>query len=784
MASCRALCAFLVPTLVALLTPHACADDKPKATFAKDGIAFLKTHCYYCHGEKFTKSELDLTSYQDDKSLVKDRKVWLKVMQMLEAGAMPPKEREQPKPEEFAAFLKLIDDVFEVADRNAKPDPGHVTIRRLNRTEYNNTIRDLVGVDFQPAEDFPSDDVGHGFDNIGDVLSLSPVLLERYLAAAETIMKRAVLTGDPPKPPVRHVAARFLEPALQGNTDNVHFRDLKTKGRVHSLYNLTLDGDYRIRTRVYGLQVGDEPPKFTFTAEDKEYGSFEVKADSDKKPESFTSQTFQLKAGQRRVAVEFTNEFKDPNATDPAKQSRTLFVEYIELEGPLDSTPESHKRIMACKPDASKEEKSREILTRFATRAYRRPATKDEVDRLIKVVESAEKRGDKWDAGMQLALEAVLVSPKFLFRIELDDRPDSSDQHPIDEYQLASRLSYFLWSTMPDQELFDLAGEKKLTDNLEAQVRRMLKDPKAHALVDNFAMQWLQLHRLKTFEPDPKLFPHFDEPLRQAMLKETELFFDHIMREDRSVLELIDADYTFLNERLARHYGIVDTNGNRTGGKDRKKPGQPIRGENFVRVHLADGERGGLLTQASILTVSSNPTRTSPVKRGKWVLEQLLGTPPPPPPPNVPELPADDKAQLTGSLRQRMEQHRSKTSCANCHAKMDPLGFAFENYDAIGAYRTKDGDFDIDPSGTLPDGRTFKGPQELKQILKEKKTLFSRCLTEKLLTYATGRGLEYYDRRTVNAIVKALEQNDYRFSKLVVEICKSDPFRMRRGKDK
>jgi hypothetical protein len=335
---------------------------------------------------------------------------------------------------------------------------------------------------------------------------------------------------------------------------------------------------------------------------------------------------------------------------------------------------------------------------------------------------------------------------------------------------------------MPDDELSTLASKRQLTANLDAQVRRMLKDSKAKALTENFALQWLQLRRLVTFAPDPKLFPTFNEPLRQAMLRETELFFDAVVREDRSVLELIDADFTYLNETLARHYGIADTNGNWMHQKPHTAGGRPIRGEEFQRVSLTGGVRGGLLTQASVLTVTSNPTRTSPVKRGRWVLEQLLGTPPPPPPPDVPEL--KDEKMLTGSLRQRMEQHRVNPSCANCHARMDPLGFAFENFNAIGAYRSKDGDFPIDPSGTLPDGKSFQGPQELKRILKEKKELFSRCLAEKLLTYALGRGLEFYDRRTVDKIVTALEKDGFKFSTLMVEIVKSDPFRLRRGKEK
>jgi hypothetical protein len=448
---------------------------------------------------------------------------------------------------------------------------------------------------------------------------------------------------------------------------------------------------------------------------------------------------------------------------------------------PRDARPASQQRLLACAADATQAEQTREVLRRFATRAYRRPATSDEVERLAGLAESAIQGGQSWEAGAQLAMQAVLCSPKFLFRAELDERPDNPEVRPLDEYQLASRLSYFLWSSMPDEALSELAAKSQLRANLDAQVSRMLQDPKSEALVENFALQWLQLKRLDSFAPDPQRFPRFSNRLRASMLEETKRFFASVMREDRSIVELLDADYTFLNERLARHYGIVDTQGTRAGQKPVRPGGQPIRGDDFVRVALADDERGGLLTQASVLTVSSNPTRTSPVKRGRWVLEQILGTPPPPAPPNVPLLPEGEQAELTGSLRQRFEQHRSNPVCANCHARMDPIGFAFENYDAVGAFRTKDGTFDIDPSGQLPDGRSFQSWAELKQILKEQKDLFARCLGEKMLIYALGRGLEHHDQPAVDRIVAGLQSDNYRFSTLVREIARSDPFQKRRG---
>ena len=503
---------------------------------------------------------------------------------------------------------------------------------------------------------------------------------------------------------------------------------------------------------------------------------FEVKATDEKSPEIIELPIF-LPNGKLRIAVQLLN----PTEGDKPENPRSLMVEWFELTGPKDTRPLSQRKIMACAADQPKIEQTREIVQRFATKAYRRDATKDEVDLLVKLVESAEAIGEKFDAAIQFALQAVLVSPKFLFRVELDDRPDRPEPRPIDEFHLASRLSYFLWNTMPDDELFDLARRGELSKQLEPQVLRMLKDPRATgSLVDQFAMQWLQLKRLELVAPDVKLFPEFNGFLRRAMLTETRMFLEAIVKEDRSLLELLAADFTFLNEPLAKHYGIADTNGNLVGQKAERDKGQPIRGGDFVRVNLVGTNRGGLLTQASVLTVTSNPTRTSPVKRGRWVLEQLLGTPPPPPPPNVPELEQGEK--LTGSLRQRMEQHRANPSCANCHARMDPLGFAFENFDAIGRFRDKDGEFPIDPSGELPSGEKFSGSNELKEILKTRQNFFARCIAEKLLTYALGRGLEYYDRPAVERITTALGQNGYRFSTLIVETVKSEPFRMRRGK--
>jgi mono/diheme cytochrome c family protein len=623
----RCLC---VVSLLAWL-PAVRADDSKKAdskeskdSFAQDLRPLFAKYCVMCHGGSKPKAHLALDAFKDEASILKSPDVLDKIQEKIRAREMPPQNKPQPNEAEQKLITHWIDTkLAKLSQSDGKRDPGRVTIRRLNRVEYNNTIRDLVGIDFHAADDFPADDVGYGFDNIGDVLSMAPILMERYLDAAERIVAKAFAT--------------------------------------------------------------------------------------------------------------------------PLVRQRILFRQPT---------------------DQNKVECARQIIERFAFHAYRRPVKPEEVDRLVGLVTQAEAQGDSFDRGIQIALQAVLVSPHFLFRIELDPEPRNENAvHPLNDFELASRLSYFLWTSMPDDELFEQARQNKLHEDavLEAQTRRMLKDPKAHALVENFAGQWLELRNLKTMTPDASLFPTFDESLRSAMLKESELFFESIVKEDRSVLDFLDADFTFLNERLARHYGI-----------------QGVQGDQFQRVHLTSDQRGGILTQASILTVTSNPTRTSPVKRGKWILENILGTPPPPPPPDVPEL--KEGKELTGTLRQRMEQHRANPSCATCHQRMDPLGFGFENYDAVGAWRTKDGQSSIDPSGVLPDAKSFKGPKELKAILKGKEEEFRRCLAEKMLTYALGRGLEFYDKAAIQQISGNVASKENRFSALVVEIVKSDPFRKRRGK--
>ncbi len=466
----------------------------------------------------------------------------------------------------------------------------------------------------------------------------------------------------------------------------------------------------------------------------------------------------------------------------PEGQSAKLYIEHLALDGPLDTRPESHRRLLAVTAGKSVPEQTREALGRFMRKAYRRTVEPEELEKLSQWVDQMTAGGEKWEAAMQIAMQAVLCSPKFLFRVEPDDRPASADIRSLDAFAVATRLSYFLWSSMPDDLLLEAAEKGTLEQELASHVHRMLADERSSALIQSFSTQWLQIQRLESFAADTQAFPSFNAKLKSAMLRETELFFESVLRENRSVLELIDTNYTFLNETLAKHYGIADTVGNWMGQPASKPDGKLIQGDTFQRVSLQDRNRGGLITQASVLAVTSNPTRTSPVKRGRWILEQFLGAPPPPPPPNVPELPSKSEDVSTASLRKRMEVHRQNPACANCHAKMDPIGFALENYDAVGAYRTKDGAFDIDASGEFADGLKFSGPGDLKSIILAKREDFVRCLAEKMLTYALGRGVEYYDRPTIEKIVRSMPGQEYKIQGMIQEIVLSEPF-LKRGKE-
>ena len=617
---------FLLSLLVVSGVKRAPGEEAGPSHFLRNIEPFLAEHCVACHSGNDAEGGVALDRYVDSANVQEDYELWEKIIRLVKEHQMPPPDEPQPSTDEIVALSSAIEVELSSFDCTSEKHPGRVTIRRLNKAEYDNTIRDLTGLELRLADDFPSDDVGAGFDNIGDVLSIPPILLEKYLGAAEQVASAI-------------------------------FDDEAAKSRVFP----------------------------------------------------------------HRAETETTEE---------------------------------------------KVEVARRNVSDFAARAFRRPLRPDEEERLFSIMRFAWEQDSSEQEIFQTVVAAILSNPHFLFRVEQDPAADDEDGiRELNGYELASRLSYFLWSSMPDQRLFDLAATGELTkhDVLEAEAQRMLADPKSRALVDNFAGQWLQLRDVSRLMPDPELFPDFDGELRTAMRRETEMFFEEMIREDRSVLDFLTADYSYVDERLARHYGI---------------PG--VIGDSFRRVPLTGGRRG-VLTHASILMLTSNPTRTSPVKRGKWILDNILAEPPPPPPGSVPEL--EEGAETLGSLREQMEQHRANPTCASCHKTMDALGFGLENFDAIGAWRDRDGRFDVDASGELPGGRSFDGASELMQILvEEKKDEFCKCLASKMMTFALGRSLSSYDRCSIKQAVTALTEDNYRFSSLVTSIVTSDPFTMREAR--
>ncbi len=742
-------------------------EPAAKNTYRDQVVPLFNKYCISCHNDKKHAAGLSLEDYKDETALMKSRKLMEAIKENVHSRDMPPKEKQpQPSQGERDTITNWIDTQLARVDCGATRDPGHPTIRRLNRAEYNNTIRDLVGVNFQPAEDFPSDDVGYGFDNIGDVLSMPPILLEKYLAAADKILNEAIVVQKPAVSQKDVFRPQNLFSSLGGDSKKRQHIALTSNGAAFFTFDFVHEGEYVLRVKAYGEQAGKDLPHLELQLDRKVQKGFDVQAVQGKS--QVYEHRFKTTPGRHTLSAAYTNDFYDKEK----KLDRNLYVEQMELEGPFNPVvkplPEAHKRIMIASPTPDKDAAARKIIENFAHKAYRRPVQTKEIDRLMKLFKMGDADGEPFEKSVQLALKAVLVSSNFLFRIEKDKEPGNAKAiHPISDFELATRLSYFLWSSMPDDELFNLAEQNKLHDKatLEVQVKRMLKDPRSKALTENFAEQWLQLRTLQTIAPDKKTYPNFDGELKTAMARETELYFEHVVKEDRSILEFLDSNYSFLNAKLAKHYGIAD-----------------VKGNEFRKVTLTDKNRGGLVTQASILTLTSNPTRTSPVKRGKWILDNIFGTPPPPPDPNAGMLKEDQQVVLQGTLRQRMEQHRANPACATCHQKMDPLGFGLENFDGVGTWRTKEGKFDIDSSGTLPGGKTFNGPAELRKILMGKADLFRRCLTEKMLTFALGRGVEYYDKCAIDEIVLKVRNADERFSALVLAVVESESFLKRRGK--
>ena len=743
------------------------------ATFHDKVQPYLKKYCNECHTGDQSEAGIVLDGFStdaDDGPARKDRKTWERVVRMLEAGAMPPGDHAvRPKPEETTAVVAWMDErVFRV-DCALPNDPGRVTVRRLNRNEYNNTVRDLFGVTVRPADDFPSDDVGYGFDNIGDVLSLPPLLMEKYLDAAEKVAQAAIVVADP-KGSVQLVEGDALDKSGDFPVNEENAVGIFSSGNVSKEFKFPIAGEYTLRVEAMADQAGPDLAKVELRLDGKGVKTFEVQGQ--RKLGTFET-TIKVAAGKHTVAGAFTNDYYNPKAKDRKDRDRNLYVKSLAVQGPIgasaDDFPETHRRIVTARPDDKLplRDAALQVLRPIVKRAFRRPITDDEVDPFVKLVEFAVKQGDPYERGLQVALQGILVSPHFLFRIERDPDPDNPKaKRTVTGPELATRLSYFLWSSTPDEELTRAGenGELLKPDGLRRQATRLLADPKSRAFVENFGGQWLNLRNLDELTPDPKLFPDFNAALKSDMRKETELFFEHIVRNDRSLLDLIDGKYTFLNDRLAKHYGLPSPGGN-----------------DFQQVTLNDGRRAGVLTHASILTLTSDPTKTSPVKRGKWILENILGSAPPPPPPNVPELAETQKANPNLTLRQQLEIHRKNPNCATCHQQMDPLGMGFENFDAIGRWRDQDNNQPVDSSGTLPTGEKFSGPAELRVVLKTREKKFARHFAAQLLTYALGRGLEPSDRCTVDEIADTAAKDGYRFSVLVQSVVGSRPFLNRRG---
>ena len=762
----------------------------------------LNQYCVTCHNERLRTAEL-LLDQMDIENVPAGAPVWEKVVRKLRGRAMPPAGMPRPDEATYEAFAAYLETELDRA-AEANPNPGRPPAHRLNRAEYASAIRDLLDLQIDGESLLPADDPGYGFDNNGAVLSVSPMLLERYLGAARKIT--ALALGDLSIPPTFET---YRIPRLMMQDDRMS-DDLPfgSRGGIAVRHQFPLDGEYVVRIRlqrdkderIVGLTepqdllvLLDGEPVKTFTVGgvyERKLGNVMYEHNPDNAAQLEYERTadanlevrFLAQAGERLVGVTFRKETVEPEGMFTPRLPDLAYLgkgdeptlASISVGGPYNPTgvgdTASRRKVFVCQPADSSDEArcAREILSQLARRAYRRPVTEGDVRALFSLYETGREEGD-FEAGIAMALQKILVSPEFLFRLERDPSDVAPETaYPLSDLELASRLSFFLWSSIPDDELLEVAVSGKLRDPgvLEQQARRMLADSRSRTLVSNFAGQWLYLRNMRMIQPDVDTFIDFDENLREAFHQETELFLESMLRDDRSVIDLLTADYTFVNERLARHYQIPN-----------------VYGSHFRQIHLTDPARHGLLGQGSILTVTSYANRTSPTVRGKWLLENILGAPPPPPPPDVPTLAETDAGGKALSVRERLEVHRANPVCASCHARMDPLGFALENFDAVGKWRTEDAGVAIDASGTLPDGTEFDGPAELRQILLRRPEEFVTTVTERLLTYGLGRGAEYYDQPAIRKIVREAAPSDYRWSALIVGIVNSTPFQMRRSRE-
>jgi hypothetical protein len=756
--------------------PLPAANEAPKAVRET-----LNRYCFDCHGNGSSEGGLALDQVLGKFRDPKHHDHWLSVWKNLQAQTMPPADESQPGEAESAAVIQWIERaVFQLDPQN--PDPGRVTIRRLNRTEYETTIRDLLNVNFNADDAFPADDTGYGFDTIGDVLTISPLLMEKYLEAAQEIVDDAVPPGGP-QVPKRTLSVDSFRP-LKKSKPTASRLPFAAPITVQQALKIDYPGRYVVRFEMRAAgsdEATSNTARITMSADGEELKSQEVGWDANNN--EVLESEFKFTKGMHALSLSVTP--LDP----PEKGENRLYlnVRKVQVQGPTDGSlreyPAEFRRVFFEGPPPSdlvkRREYARKILRYFALRAFRRPIDEPTLERLVAMaLDTNETPAVTFEQGISRGLTAILVSPRFLFRAEVQPEPDRPARIvPLDEYALASRLSYFLWSSLPDQKLLDLARDKQLRKNLASQVNRMIDDPRSSRLVENFVGQWLQTRDVETVTVDARRILNlqkfedgqrvFNRAVRKAMRLETELLFEHLLRKDLSVLEMLTADYTFLNEPLAEFYGI-----------------DGVDGDKMRLVPLTPGaHRGGLLTQGSFLVVTSNPTITSPVKRGLFVLDNLLGTPAPPPPPNVP--PFDEKAVGRGrklTLRELMERHRKDALCASCHSRMDPIGLSLETYNALGIWRESELGKPIITAGQLITGEKFADTRELGKVIASKRRRdFYRCLAEKMLTYAIGRGVEYYDATTIDALVQSLERDGGKLRTLIHQIVLSAPFDKRRG---
>ncbi len=795
-----AITAFLV---TAITTAH--AQDS-----MSDYRDTMNQYCVTCHNETLKTANLILdTANLND--LGEDPALWEKVLLKLQTRSMPPVGMPRPEDEFYSS---LADHLATGLDAlvEANPNPGRtVTAHRLNRTEYTNVVRDLLGVNINGAELLPPDNSG-GFDNLGDLLSVSSILMEKYMAVARQISRLAI--GDPS---IGADSKQYtISPFVLQNDRMSEDLPFGTRGGLAVNHRFPLDGEYELNMRLLrtdstGLVIGmGKPHRLEVRIDGKRVGILHVGGENiglalgsgraDKVPPDFDQAQYErtadanlkirvpVEAGERLVQVAFLEENFAWESPVPERDYKNYFssrltkdyqrawtdpsVSSVNIAGPFDvegpGNTLSREKIFVCTPkrESQQEACAEEILTNLARMAYRRPVTDEDVEPLMNLYHSALDQYGSFDAGIQMALEGLLVNVEFLFRIESDPKNIAKDSnYELSDIELASRLSFFLWSSIPDDELLSLADKGRLSDPkiLNTQVNRMLKDDRSQTLVNNFAEQWLLLRNLPHTDKNQELFPDFDENLRKDFLKETQLFIASVFEENRSILDLFRADYKIINERLANHYGI---------------PG--VYGNKFRKVSISEEDKKGLLAQGAVLSITSYPNRTSPVLRGKWVLENILAAPPPPPPTVIPPLKEDDDTGKKLTMRQAMEKHRANPVCAVCHNRMDPIGFGLENFNPIGQWRTEDAGEPIDSSGMLPDGATFQGPAELQKALLSNSEVIASAFAQKLLTYALGRDLQYYDMATVRDIVDDAASNDYRFSDIVIGIVNSLPFNMRR----